>query len=95
MNREELPYVAQCGFCENGLLRFMRCVECDTVSAVCDECELIWKDLEEVSNDRFCSSSSAFPSCPNCDASASEWTTLEYQDVEDEGLSQFTAGDSV
>ena len=41
MSQQELPYIARCAFCENGLLRPMRCSNCDGVVAICDECELI------------------------------------------------------
>ena len=41
MTQQESPYIAQCSFCREGLLRFMRCRQCDAVVAICDQCELI------------------------------------------------------
>jgi hypothetical protein len=95
MNREKFPYITECGFCENGLLRFMRCVQCEAVSAVCDECELIWSDVEAVSADPSCPSSSAYPACPVCGARDAAWTKLEQQEAEEANLGPFIAGESV
>ena len=50
-HQDKLPHIARCGFCEQGLLRFMRCHSCTTVVAVCDECELVWLDIAAVKDD--------------------------------------------
>ena len=52
MSTDEIPYICECGFCEEGLLRFRSCPECEAICAVCDECELVWEDIAEVSVSR-------------------------------------------
>jgi len=95
MTTDEQPYIVQCSFCENGLLRFMRCVACNEVSAVCDECELIWTDIEEVQRDPNSRSSGAFPACPACESKDPNWVSLDTDDIESAGLGGLIAGDSL
>ena len=62
MTTEERPYIDNCTFCGNGLLRFYRCGSRDKIVALCDECELMWEDIVELSRDPNLSSDSCFPS---------------------------------
>ena len=48
MNKKEWPYIVECSFCGNGLLRPTRCGTCHQTVAICDECELIWTSIEGV-----------------------------------------------
>ncbi len=95
MSPEENPYIAHCSFCGDGLLRFTRCSECDEIVAICDECELMWEDVEQVSEDANCSSDSTFPRCPACGATDSTWATPTLDEIEESGLDQFMMGESV
>ena len=37
MSTDETPYICECEFCEQGLLRFRSCPECEAICAVCEE----------------------------------------------------------
>ena len=95
MNTQEAPYISNCGFCEQGMLRFMRCPHCDTVCAVCDECELIWKDIAAVHNQPKSKSSSSFPNCPACNTASERWGKLDMDEVAIAKLHDYVAGESV
>ena len=90
-HQDSLPHIARCGFCEQGLLRFMRCHSCTTVVAVCDECELVWLDIAAVKDDPQTRSSSAFPKCPACHSKHAYWSRLTRQEIESSSLSRYMA----
>ena len=92
MSKEERPYLRHCGFCEQGMLRFMRCRACDSVCAICDECELTWNDLAEVSEQAKAMSSGSFPACPNCGEPKADWSRLDSQEVSKAQLDGYVAG---
>ncbi len=94
MNRESTPYVVSCNFCEQGLLRLMRCGLCEHIAAVCDECELAWENVQQVSVDSASASSSSYPVCPSCGESTSEWSKMDMDGIRDAGLSEFVGGTS-
>jgi hypothetical protein len=94
MSKEERPYVRHCGFCEEGMLRFMRCRECDSVSVICDECELAWSDIAEVSEKANAKSSGSFPACPNCGELKAGWDKLDIRGVRRAKLDAYVAGES-
>ena len=95
MSDEERPYIESCGFCGNGLLRFYRCRTCDTIVALCDECELMWHDIALVSQDPNLSSDTSYPQCPSCGEAEAEFANVSMQELEDAELAQFSAGESV
>jgi len=95
MSTKESPYISTCGFCEQGMLRFMRCSQCDAVCAVCDECELIWKDIAVVHEDPKSESASSFPTCPACDKASERWRKLDRDEVNRAKLHSYVAGESV
>ncbi len=90
---DESPYISQCTRCGNGLLRIYQCDLCETVAAMCDECELIWSDIAEVAKDPEIESSGMFPECPSCEQVA-DWTRLESDDATEAGLDEYIAGTS-
>ena len=90
----QAPYVARCSFCDQGLLRLIQCPLCETVVAVCDECELVWRDVAAVSADPRLSSSSAFPGCPECRTKIAEWTRLTRDEIDQVGLGVYVRGAS-
>jgi len=94
MSKEERPYIRHCGFCEQGMLRFMRCRECDSVSAVCDECELTWSDIAEISETAKAKSAGSFPACPICGERKADWDKLDSRDVRRAKLEDYVAGHS-
>lgn len=56
-----------CPFCGQGLLRFWKCANCASIILLCDECELVWRDLDEVAEFGDPSHHQAtYPECPNC-----------------------------
>ena len=94
MNQVEYPYICQCGFCEQGLLRPMRCKSCQAIVAICDECELTWQDMEAVSRDPATASSSSFPACPACGKERSIWLRLTREQTSGTHVEPFVAGES-
>jgi hypothetical protein len=90
-HQDKLPYIARCGFCEQGLLRFMRCHSCTTVVGVCEECELVWLDIAAVKDDPKTRSSSAFPKCPACHSKHAYWSWLTREEVESSSLVRYVA----
>lgn len=95
MPRKESPYIVSCSFCENGLLRPMRCESCRQAAAICDECELIWKSIPSVYRHPEEKSDGAFPECPNCQAKIPKWTRLDSEQLAESGLERFVTDVSV
>lgn len=89
MNSENGVYITQCGFCQQGHLRFMRCHSCTTVMAVCDECELIWLDISAVQANPRTPAAAAFPSCPACHSKQPYWSRLSRTEIERTSLSRY------
>ena len=95
MSREVNPYIETCSFCGNGLLRFRRCQTCDSIVALCDECELMWSDIEGVFQDSNLSSDSLWPQCPSCGEPNAEFSRVSNVELEELKLDRFSAGESV
>jgi hypothetical protein len=95
MSEDKTPYVAHCGFCEQGLLRFRECPACYTVCVICDECELIWEDIAAVSEDPNTESGGAFPQCPSCGSANEMWNQVALEDLQRVGLERFMNDESV
>lgn len=95
MSNEERPFIESCTFCGNGLLRFHRCKTCDEIVALCDECELMWVDIEQLAEDQNLSSDTSFPQCPSCGEAEAEFENVTLQELEDSKLDRFSAGESV
>ncbi len=91
MRKPKSPYIRQCSFCGDGLLRLYRCQRCDAVAAICDECELIWKDVEDASRDPQRSSDAAFPACPACGTKRAKWSRLSLPQIRSAGLEDYLA----
>ncbi len=95
MNQQEFPYIAHCSFCQQGLLRFMRCGECDAVVAVCDHCELLWRNLAAVHSNPKCPATGSFPACPACGNPQARWLRMSRLKVDEASLTHYIAGESV
>ena len=95
MSAEGGPYITHCSFCGEGLLRFLRCSDCQEIVALCDECQLMWEDVERVIQDANCSSDSAFPRCPSCGARDAVWSETQIEELEELGLDQFVLDESL
>ena len=91
MPDQDLPYVRSCPVCGDGLLRLYRCGRCDAVVAMCDECELIWRDVAEVRRTAMPKSDAAFPACPACEAKRVKWFRLRLEEIRDAGLERYLA----
>jgi hypothetical protein len=63
--------------------------------AICDECELIWSDIEIVYADTHAKSNGAFPVCPICGQTHSNWERLDTNKVNQIGLRPYVANVSV
>lgn len=86
------PYVQSCGFCHDGLVRLFFCCECFVVTAICDECELLWSDIEKIAADPCASTDDAFPRCPSCNATEAGWRRLTRDEILARGFGKFIAG---
>lgn len=95
MDNTEWPYIARCRCCSQGLLRLMRCHSCQEVSAVCDECELIWQDVALVNQHPDTPASSAFPACPHCNQKTDAWQRLDRVQAQRAGLQDYILGESI
>jgi len=91
MTHEESPYVNQCKFCGDGLLRLYRCDGCAAIVAMCDECELIWRDVAVISRQADQPSDGAFPACPACGEHQAGWTELDRQAIREANLDAYLA----
>jgi hypothetical protein len=94
MSEASAPYVNHCSRCGDGLLRLYRCGHCGTVVAICDECELVWQDIERVSRDPRTPADASFPACPGCGASSSTWIRLDTQAIRLAQLESHVRGES-
>ncbi len=94
MSHDSSPYVTRCSRCENGLLRLYRCAHCAAIAAICDECELVWRDVPRVSDDATAPSDTSFPACPHCQATRSAWTRLDIDSIREAQLDRYLAGES-
>lgn len=95
MSANERPFLGNCSFCGDGLLRFLQCETCEQVVVLCDECELMWADVQAVSDDANLSSDSNYPTCPYCGDENGEFIWLSLEDLVDVKLQQFVGGESV
>ena len=86
MSEQPLPYLRSCPVCGDGQLQLYRCGRCDAVVAICDECELIWRDAAEASRAAKPKSDAAFPACPACGAQRVKWFRLDRDEIRDAGL---------
>ena len=64
------------------------------MAAICDECELLWLDIEAVSEDPSTPSDGAFPHCPECETENASWLPLSKDDLKSLDLEQYLAGES-
>lgn len=91
MPEQEQPYLRSCPFCGDGLLRLYRCGRCGTVVAMCDECELLWRDVAELSRSAKPKSDAAFPACPACRARRAKWFRLSRDEIREADLAEHLA----
>ena len=92
---EESHYIGCCSFCGDGLLRFQRCQVCDQIVAKCDECEFMWEDIASLSDDSNSSSDSKYPRCPFCGERKSEFSNVTIEELEENGLAEYSSGETV
>jgi hypothetical protein len=81
------PYIAQCQFCGNGLLRFWN--RGGEIIALCDECELFWEDVEAVAADRDTKAAGTYDEDFEVEADFREATAEE---IEEAGLTTCIGG---
>jgi len=90
----ESAFVARCGWCEQGLVRLYRCNACEEVSAICDECERIWRDPSTIHSDPRAKSNGSHPNCPHCPNGDVTWTRLDDAEISRSGLRDLVIGHS-
>lgn len=89
MSAEKLPYLRSCPVCGDGQLRLYRCGRCDAIVAICDECELIWRDAAQARRVDKPPSDAAFPDCPACKMKQATWFRLTSAEIRTAGLEVF------
>ena len=94
MVRGALPYIRRCTFCEQGLLRFLRCRKCHAFVACCDECELLWGDIAAAHHDPQLPSTGAFPACPHCGDNPAQWDQPTQRQLHTTKLEPYIGGKS-
>jgi hypothetical protein len=72
-------------------LRPYRCGGCGAVVAICDECELIWRDIAELSRSAKPKSDAAFPACPACHTRRVKWSRLSREEIREAELENYLA----
>lgn len=93
--RTERPYVRSCTFCGDGLLRMFQCLNCQSVSVICDECELLWSSPQLAAADPPVKADGNYPACKTCSTQYAPWQVMTAQDIQQAELDSFVAGDSV
>lgn len=94
MTRQETPFIGHCHYCEQGLLRFWQCGQCQQFVAMCDECELVWRDVERLSTGSHIKADSTYPVCPYCQAPSRHWIRPTESQIEAAQLSKLISGRS-
>ena len=90
----ESAFIARCGWCEQGLVRLYCCHECEAISAICDECERIWRDPSAIHADPHAASNGAHPNCPHCPNGNVSWTRLSDAEIRERGFDELVIGHS-
>ena len=83
-------YICECRVCGNGLARFW--MYRDEVVALCDECELVWGDVEALSKDSTTKAAGSFPTGPDRKGREGDWRRATRRDVDRAGLDGLMAG---
>ena len=83
-------YICECQVCGNGLVRFWNFR--DDVVGLCDECELVWEDVERLFRRPRSKVSGSFPGGSDGDGSEADWKRATRRDVERADLGGFVAG---
>ena len=89
-SEEERPYVCECGVCGDGLLRLWKCKR--SYYALCDECELVWSDLDAVAEDPEAKAKASYPNTPRRKRKPSDWRELGTAEIERAGLAKYVSG---
>lgn len=88
------PYIAECTFCHDGLIRLYHCEACRAVCAICDECELLWRNPEEIASDPNATTDDSFPKCPVCNSAQPVWSQLTEVEIDAQNLTDLVKGSS-
>lgn len=91
-DESEYPYISECKFCYNGMVRFWLCPNCSSLVGLCDECELIWIDIKGLYENNDKESDGAFPSCPKCKANLADGHFASEKEIDYFGLKKFIKG---
>lgn len=92
---EAKPYLRMCPCCGQGMVRIAECDGCKMLSAVCDECEAIWKDPAQLKQSTNLRPDAQHPRCPHCNHDVSEWRFLSTEELEAAGQADLIGGQSV
>lgn len=83
-------YVCECAVCGNGLVRFF--VYRGAVVGLCDECELVWTDLERLKARPKSRPAGSFPTGPDREGGREDWRPATRREVEKCGMDGLVAG---
>lgn len=86
--RRPPAFIAQCGFCGDGLLRFWK--HGQKLVALCDECELVWDDVPAVAADQSIDATGSFPS----EGDQSDWKKATLKEISKAGYNCHIGGRS-
>jgi hypothetical protein len=92
MSEQKFPYLDQCRFCGQGLLRFWQCGTCGAWLVMCDECELVWADVPTVAGDPTGPADAAYPYCPVCGGVGEQWILANDAAVQAGGWGPYVRG---
>lgn len=82
-------HLGECPLCEQGLIRVVRCPQCRSISALCDECEAIWKKPRSLRNTP---PASQHPQCPDCKRDVEQWEFLTSAELKGQNLDGLVKG---
>lgn len=83
-------YICECAVCGNGLVRFWKYQ--GMVVGLCEECELVWTDLERLSKHPKSRAAGSFPTGPDRRGGQDDWKRATRRDVERSGMDGLVVG---
>lgn len=89
------PYIARCGLCEQGVVRVVQCSECGMFSALCDECEALWKAPATPHANPAAPAEGQHPKCPHCEENVTGWNHFQDEKLAAAGFGDLIVGRSV
>ncbi|MCB1096690.1 MAG: hypothetical protein KDN22_14020 [Verrucomicrobiae bacterium] len=83
------PFIGECAFCGQGLLRVW--IISEKLAVLCDQCELYWSDISAVANDPMVPATGTLDTSPL----AEPHRAATSEEIADANLTHFISGYSV